>query len=337
MSNYQRLPGTGRRSGIIHGLLPCRCRMWEGPDHLLQVRYHLLFDEYRRYYFRSIQEILIERTQQYAIFAVLLGLLAAALLFLLRDAPAALLAGEVQNPTNWILGFLAVLPWLFLILHLAKGPTCRVYIRTPLGRDDIGAWNRLRTVEANLRRLRSRIEEAQKDLPEPGPHAMAFDPGQTRAGVNSDSRPQSPGTFHAAYALLLIFAGVVASALMMIESTLLLGIWVLLLLGGCGLNVVALVKQVHSRVLGSLAATSWVVLVLLLALGMAGLGWQLLVELQEVIGSQAFQLFLIGFRSILLGVVAFLLLLNGFVALLLALRQRRIWQSSRAPVSSESS
>src|SRR6185503_16307515 len=55
---YRRLPG--RESGLLS-----YSRLWLGPDHLLLARTTFFSEEYKRFYFRDIQAIVMRKTRRH--------------------------------------------------------------------------------------------------------------------------------------------------------------------------------------------------------------------------------------------------------------------------------
>src|SRR6266513_1233719 len=146
--SYRRLPGRGV-AAFQH------VRLYQGADHLLQVSSTGYSESYRRFYFRDIQAITIQKTQLgkilngiFAFFTALFGFPA----FDMRLGPAIAM---------WsVAGFFAVL----LISNIALGATCACYIRTAVQTERLSAVTRIRTARRLLRRLRPVIEGVQGSL-----------------------------------------------------------------------------------------------------------------------------------------------------------------------------
>jgi hypothetical protein len=148
---YRRLPGARRN-------LFRKDTLWRAADHLLSVESYRFSEEYKRYYFKDIQAIVIRQTSAAGVLSRSLTLLAmaglAAILYARRDSlwvtiPAALL----------LLGF--------SILKL-RGPKCVCHVITAVSMDRIPALYRLKTAEKTLRIVQPLIEEAQRE-PAPPP------------------------------------------------------------------------------------------------------------------------------------------------------------------------
>jgi hypothetical protein len=165
---YRRLPG--RPFSAVS-----RDSLWLAEDHLLSVQSNRFSETYRRYYFRDIQAVTIQRTGPISPWTYAAGAVAAAFL-----APGLLF--EFQSTFFWISG------GLFLAITLALiglGPTCACHIQTAVSRDRLGSLRWIRTAEKALSILQPAIETVQgamtpelAALPsEPPPlHAPAIQP-----------------------------------------------------------------------------------------------------------------------------------------------------------------
>jgi hypothetical protein len=122
---YRKLPG--RLRGLIRG-----ASVWMGPDHLLAVRSTRFREEYKRFYLRDVQAIVVANAPRFHV-----------------SAPAILLA------VAWLIAFLVylpmggVFPWagpVFLTggavmvglwLYLSAAASCRCRIHTAVSREDL--------------------------------------------------------------------------------------------------------------------------------------------------------------------------------------------------------
>jgi len=146
---YRRLPG--RAFSLIS-----RDSLWLAEDHILSVQSNHFSETYRRYYFRDIQAVAIQRTAPISPLTYVAGAVAAAFL-----APGVLF--EFQRTFLWIAG------GLFLALTLALiglGPTCACYIQTAVSRDRLGSLRWIRTAERALNVLQPSIEQVQGPVTE---------------------------------------------------------------------------------------------------------------------------------------------------------------------------
>ena len=145
---YRRLPGRGFA-------ISQRVQAYQGPDHLLQVSSTGYSESYRRFYFRDIQVVTIQKTQLGKIFNGIFAFFTA--LFALPAFDMSLGPAIAM----WsVAGFFAVL----LISHLALGPTCACYIRTAVQTERLSAVTRIRIARRLLRRIHPLIESVQGSL-----------------------------------------------------------------------------------------------------------------------------------------------------------------------------
>jgi hypothetical protein len=172
---YRRLPGRGtrRRGGLL--LVPVRSTLWLGPDHLLCVDslggYR---EDYRRFDYRDIQVVELERTLRWLGWAAVLGGAAGA---------AAALGGLAPEPV-WR-GFWWILGGVFGVIFLGNmllGPTCRCRLRTAVHTEELPSLGRWWSARRSLVWLCQQIEQVQGTL---SPEAL-------RAQLDETSAEPSP-------------------------------------------------------------------------------------------------------------------------------------------------
>jgi hypothetical protein len=162
---YRRLPGRGTN-------LFQYFRLYEGKDHLLLVISSGYAENYKRFFYRDIQSITLERTPAATVwsgvwvffFAVLFALTAA-------------------STGGAAVGF-GIAAGVFLVLlggNLALGPTCKCHIKTAVQTEHLTNFRRLRTTRKVLLRIEARIHEAQGVL---GP-AETQEPPQVTSPLES--------------------------------------------------------------------------------------------------------------------------------------------------------
>lgn len=152
---YTRLPGHNRSAFAISGV--ARCSLWAAKDHVLYVANEGYSEEYRRFYYRDIQAIIVRKTVTGAVGSAILSIISTGLLLWLlygvnEDWD---IAGLV------VLGFTAGLFIIPLLVNMFRGPTCATFMRTAVQTERIHSLNRLRTAMKAVRRLREPIEEVQ--------------------------------------------------------------------------------------------------------------------------------------------------------------------------------
>src|ERR1051326_1689602 len=152
---YRKLPGLGRDVISIS-------RLYQARDHLLVVNSNGYIEDYKRFYFRDIQAIIIRQSitgkvWNWALGALTVPSLAFAIALFARrengDLPAALF---------W--GVCAILFGVPFLINILRGPTCACHIRTAVQTERHAPLSRLRTAQKVLARIKPLIAEVQGTL-----------------------------------------------------------------------------------------------------------------------------------------------------------------------------
>jgi hypothetical protein len=153
---FQRLPGRSTSVAEYY-------RVYAMPDHILSVTAAGFSENYRRFYYRDIQAIVVRKTDAGQTASVILGILV--------GLTALIWLSPILNADSRNLGFIifcAIANGLFalpLVINILLGPTCHCYIKTAVQTDRLYAVGRLRTAQKFLDRIRPRIAEAQSVAP----------------------------------------------------------------------------------------------------------------------------------------------------------------------------
>jgi hypothetical protein len=126
-------------------------RLYQGPDHLLEVYSFGYTETYRRFFFGDIQAFTIQMTTWGKIGNIVLSLTGGLLTLLVLASGGGALGGVLVG------GPFA----LILLVNLMLGPTCATYIQTAVQRQRLRGLNRVRTVRRLLARLATQIQAAQ--------------------------------------------------------------------------------------------------------------------------------------------------------------------------------
>lgn len=204
-ATYQRLPGKGRSATAA---ISTRHRLWLGPDHLLAVANHGYSEEYKRFYFKDIQTILVRKTRAGAIWNAAFGAWATAFLTLI-------LLGLYQSwPQIYIvsLAVYGIVPALVcLAVNTAKGPTCATYLRTAVQTERLYALGRQRPARRAMARIRQAVEAVQGTVGTDELEAYLAGHGSGGAGLGTPAvaaglRPYRGHAHAALFAILLVDA-----------------------------------------------------------------------------------------------------------------------------------
>jgi len=131
--------------------------LWLGKDHLLAIESNGYTEKYKRFYYRDIQALIIQKTERYKWMNIALSVLAAAFLF-----PAFL---SNQIVLNYLFGIVGGVFAAFLIVNVALGASSVCRLQTAVQIEELPSLSRLRRARKVLNRLRPFIEAAQGALP----------------------------------------------------------------------------------------------------------------------------------------------------------------------------
>jgi hypothetical protein len=158
---YKKLPGRGRTwSGV--------CRVWLGEDHVLVVQAGGYSETYRRFFFKDIQAIVVQRTHTGKMWNGIWGGI-----FLFFGILAAV-GGEFV--TSMVLLCIGAPFGFALIANLILGPMCVLTIRTAVQTERISALRRLRGAEQFIARIEPFIVAAQGESPPAASTETAAEP-----------------------------------------------------------------------------------------------------------------------------------------------------------------
>ncbi len=155
---YRRLPGKGlRREGFV-AVARTWGTLWLGRDHVLSVDTHLFSEDYKRFYFRDIQALVIGKTRRGMVWNIVLSLFLALWL---------LISFGQSGPTGvtlWLI--VAGVFALLLLINVFRGPTCTCYLITAVHQEVLPSLDRIKKAEKVSHILRKHIEKAQREIGE---------------------------------------------------------------------------------------------------------------------------------------------------------------------------
>jgi len=155
-AEYKRLPGTGY-AFLGFG----RSSLWLAEDHILMIVRRGYVEEYKRFYFRDICTIVIQKTGLYLALNAAAGLLLSAFLFLHF---LGLIQWHWSTAEHIALAIPSASLLLILLINAFKGPTCLAKLGTAVHAVTIPSMNRLRTSLRVVATIRKKIEETQGHL-----------------------------------------------------------------------------------------------------------------------------------------------------------------------------
>lgn len=136
-SSYKRLPGRGSKSGFLHSF-GGSCSLWLTDDHLLLIENNGISESYRRFYFRDIQAIVIQKTN----YARNFNYIAVFILFVTAIISLSHILGN--GFLNSAVMFIFFISLISLALNYFMGVTCICRIITAVQDEEIPSLKRLR-------------------------------------------------------------------------------------------------------------------------------------------------------------------------------------------------
>ena len=143
---YRRLPG--RRRGILRG-----SSVWLGADHLLLVKSERYREEYKRFYFRDVQAIVVAGARRFHLSTRAISI---AILWCLAYLVLAHRATWASTAL-WTVAAGLVVAWVYI----SAASSCRCRIYTAVSRDELPSVYRTWTARRFLNVVAPRIWEAQ--------------------------------------------------------------------------------------------------------------------------------------------------------------------------------
>jgi hypothetical protein len=246
--HFKKLPG---RPFSLFGVR----RLWQGPDHLLWVETIMGQEHYRRFYYKDIQAVVLQRTSHHHYWNVLWGVLS-------------LLSGLVTLAAPDLIYVGAVLTVFFLVtlaINWFLGPACTIYLQTAVQLQQI-TLGRLRKAQRVMDRLKDLIENQQGRIDVSGArHAVRSDSGAALAPENEKIVDPLNPLFHNLLFGILVAVGI-CKGIQYELGWLALGILDLFLIAiGLVLAAVALLRghhQIKGRWLGPITWTALVFFIL---------------------------------------------------------------------------
>ena len=177
--------------------------LYQGKDHLLLVQSTGFSEEYKRFYFRDIQVLLLRPSPRLLVWSAVWALLSLGFGWL-----AYLAYGPHYSPGSVTLWFFPVFCLLCLGINLGLGPSCACHVKTAIQTVEV-PLTRFRQAGKIIAKLRPLIEQTQQNLPEGQPGGT---PGDSPAGAVSPAgsaqplppvlKPFQPGAHWALFTLL---------------------------------------------------------------------------------------------------------------------------------------
>ena len=141
---YKRLPGRPFSLFDVRSL-------WQGPDHLLWVETVFFKENYKRFFYKDIQALVMQRVNTHILWTFIWG------------APALIcgLLAYLLPGTSYVSGTFAVIFFLATAVNLAMGPACSVQLQTAVQIHTLTSLKRIRTARKTMARIKELVEAVQ--------------------------------------------------------------------------------------------------------------------------------------------------------------------------------
>ena len=160
--NFTRLKKLGGR-GYLN-----RVSYWLGVDHLLVVDVTYYNERYRRFYFRDLQAVIVQKNRRHfwlnVIFGVVLSFALMPFLFVPRLAIWRWPESDVVSAI--VGGIFVILSMYSIIVNSLRGPTCSMHLRTAVQTQKLTGISRWRRAESLIETLAPLILSAQPSAAE---------------------------------------------------------------------------------------------------------------------------------------------------------------------------
>ena len=131
-----------------------RYTLWMGQDHLLHIATGIFVEEYKRFYFRDIQSLMVHQSKSWIVINIILAVLVAGLIFL------TVAFGDL---VRIISGILALIMVVMLVVNLIRGPGCVCYIQTAVQKQKLRSISRIKKAQQIMDSLKPIILRSQQE------------------------------------------------------------------------------------------------------------------------------------------------------------------------------
>jgi hypothetical protein len=150
---YRKLPG--HRRGLFRG-----SSLWMAPDHVLLVQSARVREEYKRFYFRDIQAIVVADAPRFHVSTRALAFAALWLIAALAVRPVRY-SSPAAEPIVYAIAVVLIGAWIFV--SAARSCRCRIY--TAVSRDELPSLYRSWTARKFLAAVAPEIRAVQGEMP----------------------------------------------------------------------------------------------------------------------------------------------------------------------------
>ena len=131
-----------------------RYTLWMGRDHLLHIATGIFTEEYKRFYFRDIQSLIVHKSKFWLVWNFVLLFLAfvSALLSFVND--------DIERLVG---AMIAILLAMIVLISFVRGPGCVCYIQTAVQQQKLRSISRINKAQKIMDSLKPVIHKSQQE------------------------------------------------------------------------------------------------------------------------------------------------------------------------------
>lgn len=282
---YRKLPGGGLSWAASY-------RLYEAPDHLLQVCSTGYNESYKRFFFRDIQSVVVQENQMRRLWSAIF----AGSLFVCLAGWVAELVSSAEISLAWVMfgGFFTLLFVVLLALNWWLGPTCSCYVRTAVQLEKLPSLRRLRKARGTVKKIKSLVATAQGAfspetmatavIPNPVPEAppvVVLPPVASAQDLPAPAPPRHcDGQVHL-YLCGLLVADLPITALYCFDVPGAQALATVLMVATVAVAIVAGIKQLRSDLPARIKRVPWLALGVQGAVILGGIIWGIVAVIQQ--------------------------------------------------------
>ena len=131
-----------------------RYTLWMGQDHLLHIATGIFAEEYKRFYFRDIQSLIVHKSKSWLVWNFVLLSLAFV---------SALIAIAIDGIERFAPGIIAILLVSLVLISFIRGPGCVCYIQTAVQKQKLRSISRINKALKIMDSLKPIIHRYQQE------------------------------------------------------------------------------------------------------------------------------------------------------------------------------
>ena len=131
-----------------------RYTLWSGRDHLLHIATGIFIEEYKRFYYRDIQSLIVHKSNSWIVWNFVLLFLAIV---------SALIAYALDDIQRMGAVIITILLAMIVCISFIRGPGCVCYIQTDVQKQKLRSISRIRKAQKILDTLKPIIHRSQQE------------------------------------------------------------------------------------------------------------------------------------------------------------------------------